>query len=617
MKSQELNENYLKFQYHDNFGKNIQFDLFNNAFFLIKKPLSPKNIEILKSTIKKKLVTQQINEIFVINLEKIKFKKKKKRIKPESLKQLKITFFIKNYEDLFQDNLYFELVSRLKFQDLTILHQKSLFDEIVPDDYNIIQYRGNKSSIINFLKPYFRENNTILDLMAGSNSVGFHLKASNQVICNDIQYYSFVLGEAFIKNNKYFALKPIPKKYILPNENFRLFQNEFADIYFTENQCIEIDNLRATLEKIKVFDKILYFCYLACLLKTLDWVARTAGHFDGALDRWTKKARIRENKSIIKEFNHIVLDFKNYRSKYNNKCYNLPARELLEKVPKVDIIYIDPPYNFRQYSRYYHLLETCAKYDKNIRIDSKGLYPINEFKSEFCYKEKVEKAFREILKLAVKKAKKKIIISYSNIGLLEHKKLLNNCREFDPQVKLYEKIIKYTRQKTSKPGRTEKELLYILNIKKNDWTQDFLPDGRKTLIITSCSKKKEKSNQKIESQKRYIGQIFNHTKNFANKNNYDLLIISAKHGLLHPEDKIYNYNRRLLNKKESLKLKPKVVPKLKKILKQENYKRIILIMGKLYRNIIEDLYDNRFVILESKNGIFDYLSKLKTLNEYN
>jgi len=507
------------------------------------------------------------------------------------------------------------LVSRLKFQDLTILHQKSLFDEIVPDDYNIIQYRGNKSSIINFLKPHFGENNTILDLMAGSNSVGFHLKSNNQVICNDIQYYSFVLGEAFIKNNKYFALKPIPRKYILPNENFKLFQNEFADIYFTENQCIEIDNLRATLEKIKIYDKILYFCYLACLLKILDLVARTAGHFDGALDRWTKKARIRKNKSIIEEFNHIVLDFKNYRSKYNNKCYNLPARKLLEKIPKVDIIYIDPPYNFRQYSRYYHLLETCAKYDKNIRTDSKGLYPINEFKSEFCYKEKVEKAFREILKLAVKKAKKKIIISYSNIGLLEHKKLLNICREFNPQVKIYEKIIKYTRQKTSKPGRKEIELLYILKIKKNDWIQNFLPDGKKTIIITSCSKKKDTSKKKIESYKRYTGQIFNLTTKFAEDNNYDLLIISAKYGLLHPEEKIYKYDQKLQNEKQVLELKPKVIPKLKKILKQESYERIIVIMGELYRKIIEEIYDDRFIVLESKNGLFDYLKKLKILNE--
>jgi len=54
---------------------------------------------------------------------------------------------------------------------------------------------------------------------------------------------------------------------------------------------------------------------------------------------------------------------------------------------------------------------------------------------------------------------------------------------------------------------------------------------------------------------------------------------------------------------------------LKQILEKEKYKRVIVIMGKQYREVIEDLYDEKFIILESKNGYFDYLSKLKLLND--
>ena len=39
------------------------------------------------------------------------------------------------------------------------------------------------------------------------------------------------------------------------------------------------------------------------------------------------------------------------------------ANELVKKV-KFDICYIDPPYNSRQYSRFYHVLENLAQWKK-------------------------------------------------------------------------------------------------------------------------------------------------------------------------------------------------------------------------------------------------------------
>ena len=159
-------------------------------------------------------------------------------------------------------------------------------------------------------------------------------------------------------------------------------------------------------------------------------------------------------------------------------------------------------------------------------------------------------------------------------------------------------------------------MLFILSIEGQSWTNEFLPNNRKTLVLTSCSKKKDITKGKLESSKRYIGQMFNMTKQFVNNNNYDLLIISAKYGLLKPDEKIENYELRLQNQKQSIQLRPKVVPKLKKILEKEHYDRIIIIMGKIYRTVIEELIDEKFIFLESKNGIFDYLSKLKILNDF-
>ena len=154
----------------------------------------------------------------------------------------------------------------------------------------------------------------------------------------------------------------------------------------------------------------------------------------------------------------------------------------------------------------------------------------------------------------------------------------------------------------------------MLSIKKLSWMTEFLPNGKNTLVITSCSKKKNSSEKLIKSSDRYIGQMFNATKRFSEDNDYDLLIISAKYGLLRSEEKITNYDQRLTTKKQAIDLRPCVLPKLKKIISENNYSRIIIIMGKLYRYILEELYDFRFIILESTNGIFDYLKKLSELN---
>lgn len=157
-------------------------------------------------------------------------------------------------------------------------------------------------------------------------------------------------------------------------------------------------------------------------------------------------------------------------------------------------------------------------------------------------------------------------------------------------------------------------MINIINIEQESWIYDYLPNGEKTLIITSCSKKKNEIKSILKASERYIGQMFKATKKFAEINQYDLLIISAKYGLLKPESKIDNYNKRIQNKTQAIDLRAEVNLKLQEIIERERYSRIIIIMGKMYRFIIENLIDERFIILQSKNGIFDYLKKLSKLN---
>lgn len=91
-----------------------------------------------------------------------------------------------------------------------------------------------------------------------------------------------------------------------------------------------------------------------------------------------------------------------------------PANELIQDI-QADILYLDPPYNERQYSAYYHLLETIARYDSPILHGKTGLRDYSNQKSDFCIKSRVKKAFEEIILTANAKY---IFLSYNNEGLM-------------------------------------------------------------------------------------------------------------------------------------------------------------------------------------------------------
>lgn len=103
-----------------------------------------------------------------------------------------------------------------------------------------------------------------------------------------------------------------------------------------------------------------------------------------------------------------------------NICYNEDANELIKKISG-DILYIDPPYNERQYLSNYHLLETIAKYDFPKLKGVTGVRPYNNEKSDYCIKRSVKAAFEALITDA---DFKHIVVSYSDDGLLTKEEIL-------------------------------------------------------------------------------------------------------------------------------------------------------------------------------------------------
>lgn len=96
------------------------------------------------------------------------------------------------------------------------------------------------------------------------------------------------------------------------------------------------------------------------------------------------------------------------------KVYNKDINVLIKEI-RGDVLYLDPPYNARQYCTNYHVLETIARYDNPVLNGKTGLRDYSDQKSKFCSKRTVEKAFDDLISNADFKY---IFLSYNNEGLM-------------------------------------------------------------------------------------------------------------------------------------------------------------------------------------------------------
>ncbi|CZE50694.1 modification methylase StsI (adenine-specificmethyltransferase StsI) (M.StsI) [Campylobacter geochelonis] len=285
-----------------------------------------------------------------------------------------------------------------------------------------------------------------------------------QVIANDIEYYSYVLNRNYIENR--FAIEKIDclmsgLNKIEPKEGFiyknYCFGSGSNRQYFSDENGKKIDAIRQQIQSLKNNNSInddTYFFLLCSLLESADKVANTASVYGAFLKNLKPTARLNLE---LKPANFI-------ESKNQHIAYNRDSNELIKQISG-DILYLDPPYNARQYGANYHLLNTIALYDKFIPKGKTGLRDYN--RSKYCSKNSILNEFDELIKNANFKY---IFLSYNNEGLLS----LNQIKEIMSKYGEYGVVYKeYQRFKADKDkNRNHKadktvEFLHILEKRNN------------------------------------------------------------------------------------------------------------------------------------------------------
>ena len=227
-------------------------------------------------------------------------------------------------------------------------------------------------------------------------------------------------------------------------------------MYFTEYNAKKCDAIRIAIEekyKAKTISENEYFFLLGSLINSIDKYANTASVY-GAYLKKLKKSALKEMKLEPLTLMHGQVEC---------KVYNEDISELIKHISG-DILYLDPPYNARQYCTNYHLLETIAKYDNPIIYGKTGLREYADQKSVFCIKSKVEKAFAELIKNAKFKY---IFLSYNNEGLMSGDTIERIMKKYG-KYKLFIQDHRRFKADNARESKTDKTVEFLHCMVKNN-----------------------------------------------------------------------------------------------------------------------------------------------------
>ena len=230
-------------------------------------------------------------------------------------------------------------------------------------EINNRRFLGSKYKLLNFIEDtvneHCRDVKSVVDVFAGTGVVGsLFLKKGKEVYFNDYLKSNCYSYKAFYDQAKV-DIKKIEKiinsynNMDINEENY--FSENFSNTYFSRKDCKKIGYIRDNIEdkfqkqEINGREKCIL---IASLIYSMDRVANTVGHYDA----------YRKIKNIEDKFFMYMLDVTEKGEKKSH-ISNLDANEFIKNV-KADLVYIDPPYNSRQYCDAYHLLENIAIWNK-------------------------------------------------------------------------------------------------------------------------------------------------------------------------------------------------------------------------------------------------------------
>ena len=321
-----------------------------------------------------------------------------------------------------------------------------------------IRYIGSKQKLIPHLDKVFRtminKRTVFADLFAGTGAVSYFVSKNydcRRVVSNDLLLFSSLITRARCTRYTSADIKRINSRIERYNKlrgTTGLVTREFSPpkrMYFTRANAMKIDSIRSALERDKRRMPRKHYVYLlASLLFSCNRVANTTGVYAAYLKSFQKSA--------VAPLALAPLLAEDVVRK-TASVYNQDAMTLAKST--YDVVYLDPPYNSRQYADNYHVLEYIARYKRSKLRGVTGM-PHATVKSKFASKVQVKQEMKKLID-TVQRNSKRVVLSYNNEGLLTKSDIM---RMFTGPVKVNTVTHAKYKSHSGSTGKVVKEYIF-------------------------------------------------------------------------------------------------------------------------------------------------------------
>ncbi|MBW3622618.1 MAG: DNA adenine methylase, partial [Armatimonadetes bacterium] len=275
------------------------------------------------------------------------------------------------------------------------------------------RYLGSKSRLLPFLHRIVAQRcgpyESFGDFFAGTGVVAHSFNRPNvRVVANDYLASNAVSLSCWLgitEMNPREAAGLIAYLNALPAGEENYVSEQYGDRYFSRETARKIGAVRDEIDRLDLPDPLRVLS-LTSLLYAMDRVARTVGHYDAFRQRVGEGSPREERDRPFR----LPLPRVETESNAGNEVCRMDANALAREVD-VDILYLDPPYNSRQYSDTYHVLENILTNDKPPLVGVARKRPGRPDRSRYCGKD----AAAALDDLVAHARCRWILVSYNNM----------------------------------------------------------------------------------------------------------------------------------------------------------------------------------------------------------
>lgn len=340
-----------------------------------------------------------------------------------------------------------------------------------------MRYIGNKTKLLEFIRRVLRQRGirggVAVDPFCGTASVARELKRLGfSVVASDIMAYACVLAKAYVQATREPDLRAAAHRLSAHGTDLRavirelnrlpavpgfmtanfsaplLGESTAARMYFTTENAARIDTVRGLLQEWRADGTIAddaYFVLLAALIEAADRVANTTGVYAAYVKSWQSNAR-------------RPLELRARRVLPGKDCiaHRADAAALVAELEPFDLLYLDPPYNARQYAGYYHVPELIAQgwfHEVPVLRGKTGLLPDSDRRTDWSRRSKCERALEVLLAQA---RCKHVVMSYNAEGIIPEAVIERLLKEYGRRSSYQRYRRRYRRYRSDADGENRK-----------------------------------------------------------------------------------------------------------------------------------------------------------------